>query len=162
MTILGLDPGERRIGMAISPDGRVAVSLGVLESRGMEEDLAQLSEIIVREGVTEIVVGLPRQLDGEMGKAAEKTLDFARALQEKFRVPVKTWDERLTTVSAERALLEGDLSRRKRRGLRDKVAATLILQAFLDRRRIDSLRRGQDGHNGDESQKGRGADGRRS
>lgn len=141
MRILGLDLGERRIGLAISPEGTIAVAFGLLERRDPASDLHRLGEIIRQESIEELVVGLPRRLDGSLGPEAQKTLDFIQTLQEKFGLPVNPWDERLSTVSAEKALLEGDLSRRRRRGLRDQAAATLILQAFLDRRRSGSLRR---------------------
>lgn len=145
MRILGLDLGERRIGLALSPEGSIAVGFGLLECRDPESDLTRLGEIIRQEAIEELVVGLPRRLDGSLGPEAQKTLEFIQTLQEKFGLPVNPWDERLSTVSAEKALLEGDLSRRRRRGLRDQAAATLILQAFLDRRRHDGLRRDQDG-----------------
>jgi putative Holliday junction resolvase len=84
--------------------------------------------------VQEVVIGLPRHMDGRLGEGAEEALAWAANLRERLGIPVHTWDERLTTMQAERVLLQADVSRRKRRQVIDKMAAGLILQAFLDKR----------------------------
>lgn len=134
--ILGLDPGERRIGVAVSDElGWTAQGVAVLERATLEADVAAIAALVERLGATEVVVGLPRNMDGSLGPRAQASLALAAALERALGVPVRTWDERLTTRAAERALLEGDLSRRRRRRVVDRVAAALILQAYLDHRR---------------------------
>jgi len=137
--ILALDVGEKRIGLAVSdPLGLTAQGLEVMERRGPEQDLARLVEVAREWQVTEVVVGLPRHLDGRPGKQAPEILELARALEEALGVKVATWDERLTTREAERVLIQADLSRRRRRRVVDRLAAVLILQAYLERRRPTS------------------------
>lgn len=136
MRIAGLDVGERRIGVAVSdPLGLTAQGLAVIERTGLEADLAALRRILAGYEVAEVVVGLPRDMSGEEGRQAALAREFAVAAREALGVPVTLWDERLTTLQATRALLEADLSRRRRRQVVDKVAAQLILQGYLDRRR---------------------------
>ncbi|MDI3297758.1 MAG: Holliday junction resolvase RuvX [Bacillota bacterium] len=135
--VLGVDVGGRRIGLAVSdPLGWTAQPYRTLE-RGREEaaTLAELREICRRLGVERIVVGLPRTLRGEIGPQARAVEAFARALAGATGLPVEFEDERLTTVEAERAMLEADLSRRRRKRAVDRTAAALILQAYLERRR---------------------------
>jgi putative Holliday junction resolvase len=135
--ILGLDVGEKRIGLAVSDAlGITAQGLGVLARQGGEADL-QLLEAVARDyRVQEIVVGVPRHLDGGLGQLAPMILKLAQALGEALGVPVIPWDERLTTMEAERVLLQADLSRRRRRRVVDQLAAVLILQAYLDYRSL--------------------------
>jgi putative Holliday junction resolvase len=134
--ILALDVGEKRIGLAVSdPLGITAQGLGVVTRRSREADLAHLLTVARQYQVQEIVVGLPRHLDGRPGRLAPEILDLARALGEALGVPVTPWDERLTTAEAERLLIAADLSRRRRRRVVDQLAAVLILQSYLDRRR---------------------------
>jgi putative Holliday junction resolvase len=134
--ILGLDVGEKRIGLAVSdPLGITAQGLEVLKRRDPETDLARLVEVARQWGVQEIVLGLPRHLDGRPGQAVPEILELGRRLQEALGVKVTTRDERLTTVEAERVLLQADLSRRRRRQVVDRLAAVLILQGYLDQRR---------------------------
>lgn len=133
--ILALDVGTKRIGLAVSdPLGLTAQGLGVLERKDWDRDLARLVEIARPYQVREVLVGLPRHMDGRLGEQAEEILALARALAEALGAQVATWDERLTTVEAERLLIQADMSRGKRRRVVDKVAASLILQAYLDRR----------------------------
>lgn len=133
--ILALDVGEKRIGLAVSdPLGITAQGLEVLVRRDPETDLARLLEVARKWGVQEIVLGLPRHMDGRLGQAAPKILELARELSAALGVKVTTWDERLTTAEAERVLLQADLSRRRRRQVVDQLAAVLILQGYLDHR----------------------------
>jgi putative Holliday junction resolvase len=133
--ILGIDYGEKRIGLAISdPLLITAQGMPTLVRKGGESDLQAIRNIVEERNVSGIVIGLPRRMDGTLGTQARRVEDFAARLAEITGLPVDTWDERLTTVAAERALLEGDVRRKKRRGLRDRLAAVLILQGWLDRR----------------------------
>ena len=131
--ILGLDVGEKRIGLAVSdPLGITAQGLEVLTRKDRDADLARLAEVGRRYQVQEIVVGLPRHMDGRLGDQAPAILELAQTLGEALGARVTTWDERLTTMQAERVLLQADLSRRRRRQVVDQVAAVIILQAYLD------------------------------
>ncbi len=133
--ILALDVGHKRIGLAVSdPLGLTAQGLGVLERKDWDRDLSKILEVASPYRVQEVLVGLPRHMDGRLGDQAEEILALAQALAEALGAKVATWDERLTTVEAERLLINADMSRRRRRRVVDQVAATLILQAYLDRR----------------------------
>jgi len=137
---LGLDIGSKRIGVAISDQsGMIAQALETIVSAGSERDLRRLLEIVRDYDVTEIVIGVPYNMDGSEGPQVEKVRKFKDLISTNIDVPVYEWDERLTTVAAERALLEADMSRAKRRKVIDKVAAALILQGHLDRRRNEAL-----------------------
>ena len=133
--ILALDVGRRRIGVAVSdPLGFTAQGLMVLERRDWDQDIDRLLKIARPYQVQEVLVGLPRHLNGRLGEQAEEIMALAQALGEALQAKVVTWDERLSTVEAERLLIEADMSRRRRRRVVDQVAATLILQAYLDSR----------------------------
>ena len=131
MAILGLDVGDKRIGVAFA-DGLLAIPLTVVDRTGEEADMAKLLVLAREHGVERIVVGLPLSMNGNIGRQAEKVLAFSRALSEHVDIPVDTWDERLSTVSAERLLLDSGMKREKRKGKRDAMAAAIILQAYLD------------------------------
>lgn len=132
---MGLDIGDRRIGIALSDEeGRIASPKDTIERNGMDKDVDRLIAMAKDEGVGEILVGLPLSLDGSEGPQARKVMKFVHRLSERADIPVVPWDERLTTVAAERVLLEADLSRRRRRHLIDKVAAAFMLQSYLDYR----------------------------
>jgi len=136
MRTMGLDVGTRTIGVAISDElGITAQGLKTLKRRSMEEDLTELATIIGQFEIEKIVVGLPKNMDGTLGKQAEFVLKWIEVLTDQFQVPVATWDERLSTVGASKVLLEADLSRRKRKKVIDKLAAVLILQGYLDQNR---------------------------
>lgn len=140
MRIMGLDVGTKTIGVAVSdPLGWTAQGVTTLRRKNKNADLAALKEIIERFGVEEIVVGLPRNMDGTLGPRAKEASDFARGLKAVLGLPVHLYDERLTTVAADKVLLEADLSRRRRRAVVDQVAATIILQGYLDRRGQNGL-----------------------
>jgi len=131
-----MDIGSRTIGIAISDElGITAQGLKTIKRRSMEEDLKDISIIIAQFKIDRIVVGLPKNMDGTIGKQAELVLQWIKTAQEKINTPVETWDERLSTVEASKILLEADLSRKKRKGVIDKVAAVLILQGYLSQSR---------------------------
>lgn len=131
--IMALDVGESTLGIALSdPLGLTAQPLTTIRRVGPRKDLKALSELINRHEVDKIVVGLPLRLQGDAGPAAMETMSFVQRLEKSLVVPIVTWDERLTTVQAERALLEADVSRRRRKQIIDSVAAALILQSYLD------------------------------
>ena len=134
--ILGLDLGTRRIGMAVSDEmGWIAHGLPTMERRNLRQDFSRFRSIISEYDIQKLVVGLPRNMNGSLGPQADLVLEFIRTLKNKLRLDVIPWDERLTTEAAERALLEADMSRSKRRKKVDQVAAVLILQGYLDSRR---------------------------
>lgn len=136
MRTMGLDIGSHNIGVAISDElGITAQGLKTLKRKSMEEDLKEIVTLIHQFGINKIVVGLPKNMNGTLGKQAEIVLQWVKALNEKIQVPIVTWDERLSTVGASKVLLEADLSRRKRKKVIDKLAAVLILQGFLDHSR---------------------------
>lgn len=133
MKILGLDYGDRRIGVAVSDAfGWTAQGLEVIVRRKPEDDLRRIGDIIKEHGVEEMVIGLPKNMNGTIGPRGELSMSYAEVLKQSFGLPVHLWDERLSTVSAERALLEADVSRKKRRQVIDKMAASIILQTYLD------------------------------
>ncbi|MHB8069433.1 MAG: Holliday junction resolvase RuvX [Desulfobaccales bacterium] len=135
--ILALDVGEKRIGLAVSdPLGITAQGLKVLTRQNRETDLARLREVAQEYQVQEILVGLPRHMDGRPGKQADAVLELARTLADSLGIPVTPWDERLTTMQAERVLIQADMSRQRRRRVVDQVAAVLILQSYLEYRNL--------------------------
>ncbi|MGI6097060.1 MAG: Holliday junction resolvase RuvX [Dethiobacteria bacterium] len=132
--LMGLDVGEKTIGIAISdPLGITAQGLETLKRYSKKADLARLRDLVDKYGVEKIIVGLPLNMDGTIGSAASKIEQFSIELGKKLGVPVQTWDERLSTAAAERALLQADLSRGKRKKIIDKLAAVLILESYLRR-----------------------------
>ncbi|MBD2844545.1 Holliday junction resolvase RuvX [Paenibacillus sp. IB182496] len=133
MRIMGLDYGDRRIGVAVSDElGWTAQGVGVVETSRSGREFDRLADLAREHEATEIVVGLPKNMNGTVGPRGEICIAFAQTLREKLQLPVHLWDERLTTVSAERTLLEADVSRKKRKLVIDKMAAALILQNYLD------------------------------
>ena len=136
MRVLGLDIGERRIGVALSdPEGIIAIALTVIERESEDAALKQLIALARENEVERIVIGLPRSLDGSLGKQAQAVQMFAKSLARRTELPVVTWDERLSTVAAERMLAEAGVRRGKRKKRLDSTAAALILQGYLDRER---------------------------
>ncbi|GIO34846.1 MULTISPECIES: Holliday junction resolvase RuvX [Paenibacillus] len=133
MRIMGLDYGDRKIGVAVSDLlGWTAQGLEVVERRRDGSELERIASLVRDYEVEEIVVGLPKNMNGTIGPRGEICIDFADKLKEMLKLPVHLWDERLTTVSAERTLIEADVSRKKRKQVVDKMAASLILQNYLD------------------------------
>ncbi|WP_223069278.1 Holliday junction resolvase RuvX [Paenibacillus caui] len=133
MRIMGLDYGDRRIGVAVSDElGWTAQGVDTVEKRRDEGELVKIAELVQQYEVEEIVVGLPKNMNGTIGPRGEICMDFAEKLRGQLELPVHLWDERLTTVSAHRTLLEADVSRGKRKQVVDRMAAVLILQNYLD------------------------------
>ncbi|MCY9510778.1 Holliday junction resolvase RuvX [Paenibacillus larvae] len=133
MRKMGLDYGDRTIGVAVSDLlGLTAQGVEVIRRKKQEEDLARIGELIREYEVSELVVGLPKNMNGTIGPRGELCQEFAGLLKRQFGLPVYLWDERLTTVSATRTLLEADVSRKKRKQVVDKMAAALILQGYMD------------------------------
>lgn len=136
MRVLAIDPGERRLGLAISdPTGAIATPLEVLTRTGWARDLARLRALIDSYQVGEVVVGRPLTTRGTVGPQAEVAARFAALLRASLAVPVVESDERFTTAAAERSLQESGRRGPERRARRDAVAAALLLQTYLDRRR---------------------------
>jgi putative Holliday junction resolvase len=136
MRTMGLDVGTHTIGVAISDElGITAQGLKTLKRKSTEDDLKEIATMIGQFEIGKIVVGLPKNMDGTLGKQAEFVFKWIKVLMDRIQVPVVTWDERLSTVGASKVLLEADLSRRKRKKVIDKLAAVLILQGYLDRSR---------------------------
>ena len=141
MRALGLDVGDRRIGVALSDAlGLTAQRLTVLERQGISTDVEAVQRLIDRHRVDMVIVGLPLTLRGEQGPQANKVTAFSAALSRRIAVPVELIDERLTTVQGARALREMGTTRKKQKAVIDQVAAQLILQQFLDRQRAGSAR----------------------
>lgn len=134
MRILGLDVGQKTIGVAISdPLGFTAQGITTIRRTKKTDDVKEVVRICNEYSVETIVVGLPKNMDGSIGFAGEKIQEFSNLLKEAIDLEIVFWDERLSTVAAHRAMLEADLSRGKRKKIVDKVAATYILQGYLDR-----------------------------
>jgi putative Holliday junction resolvase len=141
MRMLGLDVGDRRIGLAVSDELELtAQGLTQIDRRSLQADLAILQGIIATYDVQLIVVGMPRNLNGTYGVQADKTERFIKRLEEACHLPCIRWDERLTTLQAERLLIATNQRRHKRRAVRDKIAAQLILQNYLDYQRRSPTR----------------------
>jgi putative Holliday junction resolvase len=137
---LGLDVGERRIGVAVSdPDGTVAVPVTVVDRKSEAAALGQIAALIKDHDIDRIVVGMPRSLDGSLGKQARAVHSFAESLKGCTDLPVVDWDERLSTLHAERMMVEAGVKRVKRKRRLDSVAAAIILQGYLDRLRNEAL-----------------------
>ncbi|NQS99454.1 MAG: Holliday junction resolvase RuvX [Candidatus Omnitrophica bacterium] len=133
MRILGLDFGEKNIGVALSDElGWTAQGLDNLSHKSKQENITAIAELVKERQVTEIVVGMPKKLDGSLGKKAQQVISFVEDLKKQVNLPIKVWDERFSSVQAERAMLEADLSRKKRKSRIDRLAAQLILQNYLD------------------------------
>jgi|SRR3989339_302952 len=134
MRILGIDYGEKRIGMAVSdPLGITAQGLPTIERTNIQDDLQKILNVVREKEVGEIVVGLPKNMNNSLGEKAQAVLNFVALLKKDINIPINVIDERLSTVRANRAMLEGDLSRKKRKSRVDMIAAQLILQDYLDR-----------------------------
>ena len=137
MRIMGLDVGSRTVGVAIS-DGLGWTAQGIetikINEENLEFGLERIDKLLKEHNVTEFVVGYPKNMNNSIGPRAEASEQYAKLLTDKYSFPVTMWDERLTTMAAERMLIDADVSRKKRKLVIDKMAAVLILQGFLDRK----------------------------
>jgi putative Holliday junction resolvase len=134
--VLAVDPGTKRVGVAVSdPTGTIAQALTTVQAEPRDTLATRLSQIAADQEAKRIVVGLPRRLDGSYGPEAKSARELADELRKASRLPVELVDERLTTVAAERSLIAGGVRRAKRKLSVDRVAATLLLQSHLDRKR---------------------------
>lgn len=131
---MALDVGSRTIGIACS-DALLMTAQGIetIRRTSLENDFNRLRELILEYEVHELVVGMPKNMNGTKGERAEKTEEFVEKMKAVIDLPVTFWDERLSTVMAERQLIAADVSRKKRKGVIDKMAAVVILQGYLDR-----------------------------
>src|SRR5262245_7242966 len=135
MRIAALDVGDARVGVAVSDElGITAQGVGVVRRVGGRRDLEAIADVLRPYAPDRLVVGLPLNMSGAEGPQAARVRAFANDVATHLGLPLEFWDERLTTVAAERTLLEADVSRRRRREVIDKVAATLILQGYLARK----------------------------
>lgn len=138
MRILSIDYGQKRIGLAISdPLGYTAQSLPTLPRTNLNQVIKDLGDLCRERSVGEVVIGLPVNMDGSVGPKANEILELVPKLHEALKIPVKTWDERLTSREAGRLMIEEGLSRAKQRQQSDKLAAILILQNYLEAARIN-------------------------
>ncbi|GGM30952.1 putative pre-16S rRNA nuclease [Paraliobacillus quinghaiensis] len=135
MKKMGLDVGSKTIGIAVSDAfGWTAQGLTTLywDENDFQTVRDQLADLIKEHDITEVVIGLPKNMNGSIGERGEASQRIAKYIEEQFAVKVSLWDERLTTMAAERVLLEADVSRKKRKKVIDKMAAVMILQGYLD------------------------------
>jgi putative holliday junction resolvase len=131
--VMCLDVGTRRVGVALSDLLRItAQPHATLDAEPLDDLITALMDIARRENVTQIVVGLPKRLDGSQGDSASAAKDVGTLLKSQLELPVRYWDERFSTQAAQRALLEGDMRRKKRKQVIDRTAAAWILQGYLD------------------------------
>jgi putative Holliday junction resolvase len=134
MRIMGLDVGSHTIGVAVSDElGITAQGVKTIRRKSKDEDSKEIIKIIDQFDIGKIVVGLPKNMDGTLGKQAEMVFQWIKTLKEKIHFPVVTWDERFSTIEASKVLLEADLSRKKRKKVIDKLAAVLILQGYINK-----------------------------
>jgi len=141
MRIMGLDFGSKTVGVAIS-DPLLITAQGVEIIRRKDENklrqtLARIEELIVQNEVEEIVLGLPKNMNDTQGAREQLTMEFKESLERRTGLPVHMWDERLTTVAADKAMMEAGIRRENRKDYVDMIAATLILQGYLDRRAME-------------------------
>ena len=134
--IMGLDVGDKTIGVAVSDlMGLTAQGVKTEKRVGKKKDIEELKAIIKERQVTKIVSGLPKNMNGTLGPQGEKVIKFCELLEQETGIKIEYWDERLSTVAAERTLIQGNVRRENRKGVIDMVAAVIILQGYLDRQR---------------------------
>jgi putative Holliday junction resolvase len=142
MRVMGLDLGTKTVGVAIS-DALQLTAQGIEtitrnKENQLRQTLARIEQLILEYEVTEIVLGLPKHMNNDMGDRAEFSLEFKDKLERRTGLPVALWDERLTTVSADRVMMESGVRREDRKQFVDKIAATIILQGYLDRKKFEA------------------------
>jgi putative Holliday junction resolvase len=130
---MGLDVGEKTIGIAVSDElGMTARGIEVVRRSNLIKDIARIRQLIIDNDVTMLIIGFPKNMNGSIGPQSQKVMDFGEKLRKTLNIKAVYWDERLTTVAAQRALIEADVSRKKRKKVIDKLAAVIILQSYLD------------------------------
>jgi putative Holliday junction resolvase len=135
MRVLAIDHGTKRMGIALSDEtATIAQPLEFIPAEPINDFLARLKQLILEKQVDQILVGMPRNMDGSYGPAALKVQEFVAVLKETIAIPIKTWDERLTSAQANRMLIQADVRRNKRKERVDAAAAAILLQSFLDSR----------------------------
>ena len=135
--IMGLDIGDKTIGVAVSDlMGLTAQGVTTIKRVGKKKDIEAIKQIIAEKQVNKIVSGLPKNMNGTVGPQGEKVQKFCELLKEETNLPLEFWDERLSTVAAERSLIEGNVRRENRKKVIDMLAAVIILQGYLDSKRI--------------------------
>ncbi len=134
---IGLDVGDKTIGIAVSdPSGLIAQGIKTIRRESLDNDIVEIKKIIDAFKVEEIVIGFPKNMNGTIGTQGQKVIDFVEHLKKEIDLPIMLWDERLTTVEVNRMLVESaDMRRDKRKKVIDKLAATIILQGYLDYKR---------------------------
>lgn len=134
MRLMGLDVGDATIGIAVSDElGWMAHGVCTIRRKSIDFDLKELDKIIKEKHINKIVIGLPKNMNNTIGERGEKSIEFGEILKKHYsNMEIVFWDERLTTAAAERTLLEADVSRKNRKKVIDKIAATLILQSYMD------------------------------
>ncbi|MCD7832808.1 MAG: Holliday junction resolvase RuvX [Lachnospiraceae bacterium] len=144
MRVMGLDYGSKTVGVAVSdPLGLTAQGIETItrtQENKLRRTLARIEELVGQYGVTEIVLGYPKNMNNTVGERAEKSLEFAEMLKRRTGLPVVMWDERLTTVAANRTLMESGVRRENRKEYVDMIAAVYILQGYLDLKQCQSRR----------------------
>ena len=133
MRILALDHGTRRIGVAASDEMKMIASpLEYIPAEPLDKVIARIQQLIREKDVELILIGMPRNMDGSYGPAALKVQEFIAVLKDTVAIPIQTWDERLTSAQAQRFLIQGGVRRRERKEKVDKMAASILLQSYLD------------------------------
>ena len=133
MQILGIDYGRKRLGLAVCGDLKIASPLELIERTNSKKDFEALQKVIEKHEIEKIVVGFPKNMDNSVGEMAKEAQSFSDLLKNHFSIPTVLWDERLTSVQAERAMIDAGVSRNKRKKSSDSIAAALLLQNYCDR-----------------------------
>jgi putative Holliday junction resolvase len=136
MRVLGLDVGQKRIGVALSdPEGILASPLTIIDAADTEHAINNILDLCDQYQVDRIVVGMPKSMDGTLGKQAEVVQQFIDRIADVVKIKIDTWDERLSSIEADRAMISAGTKKDKKKKLRDAIAAAIILQGYLDRQR---------------------------
>lgn len=136
MRTLALDVGTKTIGIAVSDElGITANGITTIQRKSLKDDLGELAVLVSEYNPGEIVVGVPYQMDGSVSERGQQILNFSEKIKEAFSLPIVLWDESFSTVNAEKKLIEGNMSRKKRKKVIDKIAAVFILQEYLESKR---------------------------
>jgi len=137
MRILGLDIGDKRIGVSVSDElGITAQGRENIHRESDDQAIEEICNLVNQLRIEEVVVGMPKNMNGTLGPQAEKVMKFSKALASSARIPIKHWDERLTTVIAQRSLMTLNVKRRKKKKKVDRIASQLILQGYMDNRSL--------------------------